>query len=257
MKDKDTLMSEGFFIGFMSILGYSIAFAYEYGYASYYGIPWQLISLSLQQVIVSVGIMLAFLPPLYASTFYASFMSALDRKPHPTKRLVQALLLVGCIWAITAFSGWYQQELMPILVWASFSLIVEVGYDLAPKIEQIAEYFAARKGTPLEQASEIFSDPIEKVIGITSPRLLVIATGIILLAFYVGLGVAMSQKEYNTDSSVPGVVILGIYGDTVVSHQYNSKELKLTGDFIVSKITSERELRFKTRTIGHLKRTGD
>lgn len=50
----EKLVSDGLLTAGMPLLGYSLAFAYEAGYAGYYGIPLQLISVSLTQVLIAI-----------------------------------------------------------------------------------------------------------------------------------------------------------------------------------------------------------
>ena len=54
-ENREKLLSDGLLIAGVPLLGYAIAFAYECGYARYYGIPLQLISLTLTQILVAIA----------------------------------------------------------------------------------------------------------------------------------------------------------------------------------------------------------
>ena len=82
-ENREKLLSDGLLIASMPLLGYSIAFAYESGYAGYYGIPLQLISLTLTQILVAIAALISIIYVLLAAAYIGYFHLYSEKEPSP------------------------------------------------------------------------------------------------------------------------------------------------------------------------------
>ena len=95
MVKPEKLISEAILIAGAPLLGYAIGFAYEYGYAEYYEIPWQFISLSLSQVLVAAAALIGLLGILLVVYNPVFIIFAPERRQHP---------FVVSFWRLIPFS---------------------------------------------------------------------------------------------------------------------------------------------------------
>ena len=76
MDEQKNLISEAIIIAGVTLLGYLVGFVYEYGYAYYYGIPVQFITLSITHLLaagaalVFVALFIYPIPNLIYMTFW-------------------------------------------------------------------------------------------------------------------------------------------------------------------------------------------
>lgn len=261
--NREKLLSDGLLIAGMPLLGYAIAFAYETGYGFYNGIPLELLSLSLTQVLVAIAV-LSFILIILANISWIWAVSLYGKKERSP--------VVAVLWRQgPLFLFW-----LPILL--VFSLR-EWGVLLAIVIFSTVSDFIWPLFTQKDKATyteKLRASEEEPDIGILIPQVMAIkaygndVTGLlrlfrllkcgffvlflVWLAYCAGRGEALWQTSYFTDSVTKNVVLLRFYGDTVVAHEYDPNTHKLTGDFIITKISSKQQLRFEKKPLGHLEK---
>jgi hypothetical protein len=257
VENREKLLSDGLLIAGVPLLGYAIAFAYEYGYARYYGIPWQLISVSLTQVLGAIAGLfwiLLFLSVISA-VWYDLFSS--EKARHPAIAALWRLSPVFFLFLVYLFVyGAKWTYLGAALVMVVFFSIWEFLLPLLGKRDKTTygERLLAEQNDQF--VSTLLNLAVRKY-GTVSLKLFSYGTDILLLVFLASLaghGEAVSEKSYFTDSVNRNVVILRFYSDTVVAHEYDPNTHKLTGDLILTKISSKQQLRFEKKPLGHLEK---
>jgi hypothetical protein len=255
VENRQTLLSEGLLIAGVPLAGYSIALAHEYGYAGYYGIPWQFISLTLTHVLAAIAGLVALLCVLFSfyNIAYSVFWQGND--PHPAivslSRLAPLLLLF--LGSLLIFGARWQE-------WAvTLGVVVFLGFFefIFPLVTQRDKTTYREKLLAQEAHERSITMPLDvaaKAYGNQPIRLLAYIGLAVLMAFFAGRGEAINEKNYYVDSSNPNVVILRFYGDTVVAQEYDPRGNKLTGNLLVTKISDKQPLHFKMKELGHLER---
>jgi hypothetical protein len=254
--DRGELLSEAVLIAGVPLLGYAIAFAYEYGYGQYYGIPRAIISLTLSQVLLAVGT-LVWLLFIWFSAYFGIFLF-LAPSPrwlqHPAvlffRRLIPLtfLLVVNILIFRRYWHLWVPYLALFILFGILFYIVPILGGKGKTYNEKMVGLDTYLNGltTPLSIAAKKYGrDSVTLGIWI----FLIVST-----AFGAGLGEALNQEEYFVDSSQTNVVILRFYGDTIVGHEYDPDQKKLIGNLIVTKVSPTKELRFNKKFLGHLEK---
>jgi len=253
VESRQTLLSEGLLIAGVSLAGYSIAFAYEAGYAGYYGIPWQFISLTLTNVLASIAGLLVVLSLLFNLYNMAYILFCQGDTPHPAivelARLGPlSLLLLGALFIFGVQWQAWSITLTPVALVFVFKFILPL-LTRRDKATYRAKLLAQKI---LAQSVSVPLDVVTKAYGNQPIQLFVSIGCLVALAFLVGRAKAINEKNYYVDSSTPNVVILRFYGDTLVAHQYDPRENKLTGDLLVKKVSDKQQLQFKMKMLGHL-----
>jgi hypothetical protein len=252
MEDPNKLISEGLVIAGMPLLGYSVAFAYEYGYASYYGIPWQLISLSLTQVLATAAILCWLFITLFFVSNLAFTILSNKKKPNPMLAYYFDVLWPVLLYFVALFLifGTHWREWIFFLAFLALFSVLEFGLPLVTQkdketyMEKLAAAQAAEPRTLFDVAARTgWARHFKVLINISL---------MLLLARDVGRAEALNKNDYWVDSLRTNMVVLRIYGDTVVSHEYDPKNMRLAGDFLVTKISPTQRLRFQEQSLGHL-----
>lgn len=256
--NREKILSDALLIAAVPLFGYSIAFAYEVGYAHYYGIPLQFISLTLTQVLVAIAGLITLIQLLLAISYigFVHFYSEKEPSPVGTALWRQAPIFFMCL-AILVFFGPHWPEWGMALGVAAFSTFWEF---ILPLITQRDKTTYREKLLANEAAVQRIPNPLRlavKSYGTAARRLYdygMVVFFLLAIAYWAGKGEAVSAKSYFTDSTSNNVVLLRFYGDMVVAREYDPNTNRLKGDFIITKIASKQPLRFQKKPLGHLEK---
>lgn len=119
MQDRNKILSEGLLIAVVPLVGYAVAFAYEYGYTNYYGLPWQFISLTLSQILGTTGAMILVLVVVFPVLNIVYTLHAVYKDKHPvvTSLVRVTLSLLPLLALLSIFGSRWR-------VWGSYAVIV-------------------------------------------------------------------------------------------------------------------------------------
>src|SRR5262249_35985967 len=86
------LLTEGVLLALASLAGYAIAFAHEAGYATYFGVPLDLVSIDITRILVVLAVLvgLALILLTMSNTF---FLSISERLPQPMRGRLALIFL--------------------------------------------------------------------------------------------------------------------------------------------------------------------
>jgi hypothetical protein len=233
---------------FISILSYS----YEFGYASWFAIPWQLVSVTWTTAF-EVCKFLAFLVFIWFLVAQPILLVMKDRRV-----AVTALFWVSYILFFTAMLILdHKQRLM----WSTFVALSFLGaliHFLWPIL------FYRTKGTNYSEWLRAFQvaesrggRPYEDFRNwIAASPLFFVGTllffGISLSGAY-GTYVASHKADFYVVPSSPESVLLTIYGDTVVAARFERKTNTFQRDFIIMKVSGSSPLNLRMETVGPLR----
>jgi hypothetical protein len=250
MSTSDKFISEGLIIAGVPLLGYSLAFAYEYGYAKYYGIPWQLISISLNQILSAVAALLF----IFMNVFLLVNLIYMIFSQRKGIRLTvnYFLIFLAPLIALLYIYGRNWQEWIVGFGAMMFLLIL---WFVLPLLDRRKDKTSDEKFVESILAEpESLVDSAARIIGVAPLRIAALIYMVIWIAYSAGRGEALDKKEYWVDSLRPDTLVLRIYGEVVVAHGYDPKKLQLTGDLIVSKISPHHSINFREQKLGHIKK---
>jgi len=219
-------------VGVLSIGGYLLGFAYEKGYADYFGIPVQLIKLNLISIFLSIfwlaAMMLIFI--VYVNTGYLLLREKLREKRsvifRAIIRLTPSVLFCAAVFYIYRNTSWRMEVLGAILSWPIYILLKEF---IAPLIGQRGKgtYYQKMEAQEEKYKQMEFAsiwDLITYKRSATITLYLVIAIPLFyVFANWAGMAEAREQKEFFVIKEPKPFVVLRIYGDKFICSSFDSK----------------------------------
>lgn len=231
---KLNILGDGLLISYVTVLGYVIAFIYEFSFSSYFGIPYYFIEIGLLNIfvaILSVGIVIFLLRGILVTLESLQLIkdSAIGR--YRARHLLMLNLLLIGYYSITS-----EQKLTLMYLIIGYALMIVLIEVFATIIhgKGIKSWKEKRKkleekwAHPTQEPETIVTN---KMIKIFIPFKDVIPTSIFLssamlciLAFYLGSFNATQQSEFYTLSTDQNRVIVADYGNSLFSISVNKEK---------------------------------
>jgi phage shock protein PspC (stress-responsive transcriptional regulator) len=212
----------------LSIGGYLLGFAYEKGYADYFGIPVQLVKLNLISIFLSIFGLAAMMLILigYVNTGYIFFREKNGVIFRAIIRSAPSVLFCAAVFYIYRNTLWRNMLLATITVWPIYMLFMEF---IVPLITQRGKgtYYQKletqeEKNKQMEPTSiwDLFT--YKRSVTIT---LYLITTISLLYVFanWAGMVEAREQKGFFIIKEPKPFVVLRIYGDKFICAPFDSK----------------------------------
>lgn len=254
-------ISGGVLIGSAPFVGYLVAFLYEAGYARVFEVPFEVIGVSVTNVFISIFALIgvaAFLGltaqvPRGFLTWGVRSESYL-RDPVALRSLkLEPLVYPFLVLFAISLYDWHFTPWVAILVFLSWPVYL----FLWPLMRQrsVAGYREKlRAQDAVEEKDEgSWNRWITSLIrrGLFAP--LSAAIIVVVGAFYAGTFNAIREKDFLSSAKDPSLVIVRIYGDTVVARKISTKNpRRLTADLFVWKI-GEQPLQARRKEFGRLR----
>ena len=234
-------------LGLATAVGYAVAFMFEVGRASAYGIPEEMVTVDLPTVCMAV---LALFTLFLA---YAILNVITSGRSGPVRARIRAMLptlslvLVGLV-----FGG--SLRLFAALVGA-FVLALEFGFPLltqrgkgsyVQKLDAHDDHETA-KGTAA-------IDLLIRALGRRAARTVTWILGLPLCALVVGFGFAEGRTDFFVTADEPRLVLLRPYGETLVFAEFDA-DTKTIGNLVVRKLDAGQALTLERRRVGPLRRS--
>lgn len=252
MESGNKRLSEGLIIAGIPLIGYVVAFAYELGYARYYAIPPEFISLTMTQVLIATTALLGLI------IFFAQVLILVPSSQSPVSKAFwrTSPYLIMFVAALFIFGAAHWREWIFLLGVLIFFCFMELVFPMLVHREEptYARRLAASEQADQTVAQSLAIKPVVDAVSKQAVLLFLCVAVVVYIAFLSGRGTAITQETYYVDSSKSNVVVLRFYGDTVVLHEYDSATKKLKGDLIVTKISEKQPLRLQEKKIGHLEK---
>ena len=209
-------LSEGLLIAAIPILGYSLAFAYEVGFATVFGIPIEFLTFELTKILTVAGLLTILSPLVLLVGFIPAF---LFRHSNLISRLVSpyipSLIMIGILLYLH-LTRW--QEWITLVVVMGVFAAVDFGAPLVTqrgKATYSEKLLAENKEFRKQLAGTIIHNLVNRV-GRTGLMAVLVVWLTVYSAYSVGRAQAFDQTHFLVPSTSPEWVVLRIYGDKVI-----------------------------------------
>jgi hypothetical protein len=241
-------------VAIASSFAYLFAFLYLCGYANYFGIPPEFISVNLISVFIAMGICLALsLGPQSATRLIRMFF---PHKIHPVlawrmNTSFYAFFLFLCFVYLFDASFSYLGPGLVVLIIVTFFLFV------FPLITQ-RKYNGYLKKLVKQDEFDAFWDtksdlgPSRIVLSQPIYRLVIEGIVFLVIAYLVGRSVAFHKTEFLTNPQQPAIVVLAIYPDKIITGEVDLKTRSLLHRYWILPVTATVSTGWEKRKIGRL-----
>lgn len=248
-------ISEGILLTAASALSYGVAFAYQSGYASYFGIPPLLLTPTIGSVLQAAGAVgLAFISFWNIANAIWPFAPRGESAIHRVIRRMLAITLIMGLIVFYLFDGWRTR----IIALASFVCFFAFFELVFPRIvhRKIVGYenkLLAQEGIEWNAQQHSLAGKAAGVIGEGGLRLAVAALLLVLFASAVGNNAARYQEEFYVVAEPPNAVVLAVRENVLILGPYDPKTMTLCGTYLVEQLSDSHHWSLEKKRIGRLK----
>jgi len=250
---KSFKVSDAVLLAVASALSYAVAYAYQSGFASHFGLPPLLLSPTIGSILqagAAVGIVLMAFWNFASVAWHFS-----PRGDTALKRAIRRIIALALVFGLLLFpildskSGWIVFAFMLFLfvfLEFVFPLITQrkiIGYENKLLEQEEIERHVAQHSL-VEHAVIAF--------GKSALRLAVAAVLLIFISYSVGLRAAIKQEEFFVLTDRPGYVVAAMEDNLLILAAYIPTTLVLTGTYHVERLSDSREWTLKQEHIGKL-----
>lgn len=236
-----------------SAFSYALAYAYNAGFTSHFGLPPLLVTPTLGRVLqagAAVGLVLVtfwnFAIPVWH--FTPENKTAVSR----AIRVFLRMALFSGLLAFTVFDGW--------LAWAAFlGVIAFVAFFefLFPLVSQrgIAGYEAkllAQESIEDRARQRSLLSTARDAVGSTNYKLLLAAFILLVIGHGLGVNTAKKKEDYFVLSDAPDYVVVTMDDNLMILAGYDPTSLTLNGHLRVQRFSDERQWSLKEGRVGRL-----
>ena len=232
-------LSLGFIVAASSAIGYLLAYLWEAGYGSVFGVPREFIVLDVTRVLIAISAVASFffVASVFAGAYFiAGWFSARHGQGRGGSRLVVLMVLL-LSWGLLTLrwpSLW--------AIWIAYLLPVAATFV----VSTVVVPWIIRR---LPERLRAGLDAIEKWCASKVPRLPRPAFAAVLIVITVALGLylshesgqatAMSQKDFFVPSTNQNSVVLRIYGDNLICAPFDRGNKTVERSFFVLKVDDD------------------
>lgn len=251
-QDLSKWISSGLLIGFFTAFSYAATFAYEAGFAYYFGIPWQLISISITTILIAIGIMLVFFVFIFiACNFIWLFVpKGNDVLSIMIRRFV--VLAIACLIIFIPRLNHLSSWLVLLMFLLIYAFLEFARPAFTRKGETYIQKLQAHEDFENEAAADFYSNIFAFKLGYWPPTILYYIFIILYCSYGLGRQNAEIQREFFV-CKYNDQAILCIYGDLIVSSEFDRGQKKLIGPLTITKLDKTSEIVLAKESIGPLK----
>lgn len=245
-------VSEGLIIAACSIVAYLLTFVYEAGFARFFRIPLEFITLNLTSIFVVAGALLVVVIFLFLLT--ELIFTILNRGDNPIYRGVVRLIPVFLLFAALLFLyGVQWREWIWIAVVMIMLAFLEFGF---PLITQRHKIHYRDKLEAQEEVERQVETPIDRAIWRMGSTAIIIILCLWLglsISYHAGHAAALKQDEFLVATTSPEMVVLRIYGDKLICAPFERATKEVQRSFIVLKVAEDPKLMLRLEKVGPLR----
>lgn len=237
-----------------SALSYGVAFAYQSGYASYFGIPPLLLTPTIGTVLKAAGAVgLAFLSFWNMANAIWPFVPRGESALHKVIRRMLVIALIAGLIVFHLLDGW--RAWMALASFVSFFAFFELVFPLIVNRKVVGYENKLRAQEDIERNAQKHSlaEKAALVMGESGLRLAVAALLLLLLATVVGNNAARNQKDYYVLAEPPNAVVLSMGENILILGTYDPRTMTLSGTYIVEQLSDSHRWSLEKKRIGRLK----
>jgi len=246
-------VTEGVFIASFPVVGYAVCVAYQSGYAKYFGIPSELITISIPDIMRVVAILAMF--GLVIFSLFDGVYELLSEKAKQSivvRRLSQFSILFVFFGMFLLFFGLQWKH------WIGIGIVLMVfmlgNFALPLLTQKNKPTYEEKLKTQWEidsKSKSLVSAAIEKH-GRANIQLIWGVMMLLLLSYSAGQSEAIRKVDYLVDKSKTNTVILAIYDNKFVEAEFDPMTCVVSHKFIIGCFSDKAEFQFQTQKIGPL-----
>lgn len=240
---KRITRSEGLILAAIPFIGTFVAFIFEYGYLAFYDVPISVIQLDFTRIVTAAAIIVLSCANI-AMAFTAIALVA--RGNHPIRKALISPLITALFFSVFIFFIPGSPERWWIV---AAVLILHLLFEFIPplfKAKSTGSYINALASQIREENKKSDTTKLS-----AKDYLSAFFFGSMFI-IVVGLHHASVKTSYWTLSTHPDMVVIEIYGDTVVLKSYDPKTRKLGDNLVLISRASIEALSMKKVTTGPL-----
>ena len=251
---KRSIISEGFIIAFIPIAAYVIAFIYEHGYTSYFGIPWELINISLTNVLILAAALLfislfLFQIIVLINTMLSLWNNVLIRWLKNHLMLFMSFLILIIIardWKLTCFllAFLFLIFIIPDIILPIFP------WDKSTYFQRLC---ALEKKELEEKKKKSITLDLAEYLGRETILFYILFCFIAISAHALGGVNAQKQGSFFILKEPSEKVVLRIYGDNLICNTFTRGTNILKRELLIKKIGSDTEMLLQYEKVGPFK----
>ena len=239
------IFSEGLIIGYLTVMGYALAFIYEYSYLNYFGVPYYFIDIKLGNIFLAIFIIFIFLiitktilnlieksgfisdsgiGRLRAANIFSFIIMTPGIFALLNNKVLAALLLIGGYILISSI------EIFGILI---YGRNVNTWKDK----KGIFEYLLSNKVKKSSFVDDFFSKLFFLEEDLTRNYLRIFLNSVVFCYVSLSMGgfIASNRIEFYRLSTSPNRIIVAQYNDSLLTLSIDKKTRKLSNDLRIIK----------------------
>ncbi len=195
----ERILSEAFLLAVLTASGYLAAYAYQWSYLKYFGIPAYMVDVSLGLVLLTTLVALVWALSLMSLLYTLARWEPGNKFTHTLRWVLFALFLLGAFFPIYSSIG-------PMIGFASIIAILFVSVFWYKKIDVMPE----------EDEKSIYSK-LEKKFGVALVTLASLLLVFICYSSMMGTTIAKTQKNYLIQDSDPRLAVISTFQDSFIA----------------------------------------
>lgn len=256
------LLSEGFIIGGVSLLGYLCAYLYEYSYLDYFKIPREFVSLNLTNIFIAIGSITGTFFALLTILNLFSVLGLLDAPTELRRRVRFSLvLLIYLLFKIAVYKSQWKEwfataSLLIVFVLFDFAWPALVYRKEKTLEDKIRANDLAEKKRNLETIYDKIIRSIYYKFGPLFLQLLIFVIVILFIAFDAGKMNAFQRKTFPIIAvNNKSFAVIRIYEERLLAKPLDKENKKLINKLFLFRIDdlSKQNLYLEFEDIGPLK----
>jgi hypothetical protein len=233
-------------IAFVPGASYLCAFLYQLGYAQHFGIPAQLIHVTLESVFLAGGVI--------GSTGYYAFTTvgspgkgSAPMSPALRKRFLEGSVLVVLLGLATFISGHWKFHLVVFAVFMFFLF----GLSAVPHAGKGISYAQALEEWDKNHGTYI--DFFITKLGVNAVANVLIVVMILFQFWLYGDSEAVQQRNFLVRATRPETVLLRVYGDKMIFATLRPDRRSIDCTFQIREVADKSNLTLRLQHLGYLK----
>ncbi len=257
--NEKKVLSEGVLLAAIPFLGYLTVFIYEFGFATYFGIPYEFIQPSFTSICLVTAIIIGVLlfGFVFGHCFSVGLLTIFPIKDGPLLRAIKRVTLP--LLVLLFFIFFYGKDWKGYFGLMTIFIIITFFEFLCPFLTCKDKKSYSEKLIGQEEIEKMvepefrkFFDYIDSKFGKQIVSIFLITSFLLLLVYQVGL-IKAKQKEYFWQLEDDQKIVIRIYGDNLICADFDAEKHILDGQFNIVKISSEKKLSLKMKKVGKLK----
>lgn len=246
------VFSEAILLALASSGAYFLAFRYEKSYADYFGIPVDLITISLNSVLLFFAILSGLLLLLFyildiLIVIFGKTNSVMLQAIFPILIIFVLLVIQIYFYGIGEWEKWIL--FLSLILGVAF---LQLGLPLITQRQESSYLDKLKAQAEYDNNKTNFTNLLAKLFGINGLVVLLIFTFGLLIANSAGNSEAIRKGEFLIANTKPEVVVLRVYNELAIAAQFNRNTGEVSKNFSLISIKDNPQIIFSMENLGPL-----